>query len=78
MSNLFMASCSDHYIDDMVWLVDNGCSNHIISEKKLFTHLDETHKHKVRLGDDQELLIERLGMVALKVGDGGVRLLHEV
>lgn len=47
-------------------------------EKKLFTCLDETHKHKLRLGDDHEFSIEDLGTVALKDGDGSVRLLHEV
>lgn len=78
MSNLFMAYCSDHTRDNTVWLVDTGCSNYMTCKMRLFIQLDESHRHKVRLGNDQEHSIDGLVIVALKDSDGGVQLLHEV
>lgn len=48
-----------------VWLLDSECSNHMTRTKELFEELDETHKLKVWLGDDNELQVEGKGIVVL-------------
>jgi hypothetical protein len=38
--------------DSDVWMLNNGCNNHMTSNKDLFLSFDSTVKNKVKLGDD--------------------------
>lgn len=61
-----------------MWIVDSGCSNHMTGLKSIFETLDESQKQCVRLGDDKEIAVEGRRTVAIKSGDGQVKLLHDV
>lgn len=41
-TNLFMASSSSESASSSIWLVDNGCSNHMTGNRKLFMSFDES------------------------------------
>ena len=55
-----------------------GCSNHMSSSKSMFKNLDETVRSKVRLGDDKQLEVAGVGIVAIKSDNGNVKLIHNV
>lgn len=42
-----------------VWLLDNGCNNHMTGNKKLFSSLDNSVKFEIKLGGDH--LVDALG-----------------
>lgn len=46
-----------------MWLIDNGCSNHIPGNKELFETLESTLQHTVRLGDGKEMKVVGIGTV---------------
>ncbi|RVW26239.1 Retrovirus-related Pol polyprotein from transposon TNT 1-94 [Vitis vinifera] len=46
--------------------------------KSLFKELDESHKLKVKLGDDKQVQVEGKGTVAVNNGHGNVKLLYNV
>ena len=41
----------NHYSSDL-WLLDSGCSNHMIGNKSLFSILDSFAVTNIKLGDD--------------------------
>lgn len=55
-----------------------GCSSHMTREKRCLSAWTRFKSKEVRLGDDQQLSIEGLCIVTLRVGEGEVRLLDEV
>ncbi|KAL6315260.1 hypothetical protein AAG906_000341 [Vitis piasezkii] len=59
-------------------VLDSGCSNHMTGIKSLFKELDESHKLKVKLGDDKQVQVEGKGTVAVNNGHGNVKLLYNV
>lgn len=40
-----------------VWFVDSGCSNHMCGEKSMFSSLDITFTHNVKLGNNHKLMV---------------------
>lgn len=38
-----------------VWFVDSGCSNHMCGERSMFSSLDTTFTHNVKLGNNHKL-----------------------
>ncbi|KAL6335250.1 hypothetical protein AAG906_029487 [Vitis piasezkii] len=53
-------------------------SNNIWFWISLFKELDESHKLKVKLGDDKQVQVEGKGTVAINNGHGNVKLLYNV
>jgi len=45
--------------NEYLWLLDNGCSNHIIGNKDVFSRFDEIVKYQIKLGHYQ--LVHALG-----------------
>ncbi|KAL1211506.1 Retrovirus-related Pol polyprotein from transposon TNT 1-94 [Cardamine amara subsp. amara] len=74
---LFMAYKS-HDVSKTVWYLDSGCSNHMTGIKSMFREIDESHKLKVKLGDDKEVQVEGRGVVAVQNGDGNIKLIYDV
>lgn len=50
-----------------VWFLDSACSNHITGIKEWFICIDETYKHKVRLGNDHKLEVKGRGDICISV-----------
>lgn len=78
VTNLFMVLNKGGSPGNLVWIINNGCSNHMTGEKSHFINLDESQKLKVRLGNDKELAVEGRGNVAISIDGGRVKLLHNV
>ena len=64
-----MAHSQIHNVDDGVWFVDSGCSNHMSCSNSLFKNLDESMKSEVRLGNDTTIKVE----VAIKTEQGDTK-----
>ena len=62
----------------IIWLAASGCSNHMSGVRKLSKDLDESQDIKVRLGNDNEVLIEERDTVAFDTHEDIVKLLHRV
>lgn len=49
---LFMASTDSFYdIDNLEWLIDSGCSNHMTPSEDVFVSLDKGYKQTVKVGN---------------------------
>ncbi|RVW37270.1 Retrovirus-related Pol polyprotein from transposon TNT 1-94 [Vitis vinifera] len=75
---LFMAYNEEVVSSNNIWFLDSGCSNHMTGIKSLFKELDESHKLKVKLGDDKQVQVEGKGTVAVNNGHGNVKFLYNV
>lgn len=78
VSNLFLTQYEAHQGEECVWLVDNGCFNHMTGMRELFQELNEYFKMKVRLGDNKEIQVMGRGTVAILPKQGNLELLHNV
>ncbi|GAA0173161.1 transmembrane signal receptor [Lithospermum erythrorhizon] len=52
-----------------VWFIDSGCSNHMCRSEELFTSLDKTFSHSVKLGNDTKLTVIGKGIVKIKLNN---------
>lgn len=77
-NNLFMASSVAVEASSSVWLVDSGCSNNMMGEKRLFTNLDKSHKVTICLGNDKEMEVPGLRIVTISTKNGELKQLHGV
>ena len=59
------------------WFLDSGCSNHMSGEYGMFTNLNETFQHSVKLGNNSRMQVVGKGNVKL-VLNGVVHVLSEV
>ena len=48
-----------------VWFVDSGCSNHMCGERSMFSSLDTTFTHNVKLGNNHKLMVSGKGVVKI-------------
>lgn len=48
------------------WFIDSGCSNHMCGDKGMFTSLDTTFTHNVKLGNNAKLEVIGKGEVKLR------------
>ncbi|MFS7989867.1 putative RNA-directed DNA polymerase [Helianthus anomalus] len=60
-----------------IWFLDSACSNHMSGTKDWFIRLDETYKHKVKLGNDLRLDVTGIGDIRLNV-DGTSQVITNV
>nr|KYP33374.1 Retrovirus-related Pol polyprotein from transposon TNT 1-94 [Cajanus cajan] len=54
-------------IEDIVWFLDSGCSNHMCGKKEYFSDLDETYKDSVKLGNNSSMTVVGKGNVRLRM-----------
>ena len=55
--NVTQESASD------LWFLDSGCSNHMTSNKNLFSFVDTSIQSEVKLGNDYKVTINGKGIV---------------
>jgi len=48
-----------------VWFVDSGCSNHMCGERGMFSSLDTSFTHNVKLGNNHKLMVGGKGVVKI-------------
>ncbi|GKB28169.1 retrovirus-related pol polyprotein from transposon TNT 1-94 [Tanacetum coccineum] len=48
-----------------VWLVDSGCSNHMCGQRNMFSSLDTSFTHNVKLGNNHKLIVVGKGVVKI-------------
>jgi hypothetical protein len=64
---LFMSYVEVHEVKRKdAWFLDSGCSNHMYGYRGMFTNLDESFQHSVKLGNNSKINV---------VGKGNVKLL---
>lgn len=51
-----------------VRFIDSGCSNHMCSNKNMFSSLDLSFSHLVKLGNNNRMEVSGKGIVKLKLG----------
>jgi len=64
---LFVATCfttSDNSCYS--WLIDNGCTNHMTNDHKLFKELDKTVVSKVKIGNGDFISVREKERLLLK------------
>lgn len=49
------------------WFVDSGCSNHMCGDRSMFSSLDTTFTHSVKLGKNHKLDVSGKGAVKIKL-----------
>lgn len=49
-----MTQLEDIELSSDIWFLESGCSNHMTTIRSLFKDFDESHKMKVRLGNDNK------------------------
>ena len=48
-----------------VWFVDSGCSNHMCGERGMFSSLETSFTHNVKLGNNHKLMVGGKGVVKI-------------
>ena len=54
-SKLFMTHSQVNDISNDIQSLDSGSSNHMSGIRSMFKYIDETHKLKVRFGDNKQI-----------------------
>ena len=67
-----------HEPSDKVWLLDNGCSNHMTGNKNLVANLDASVKKKVKFGTDKTMDVDGKGVVNIVTKKGEPKTISEV
>ncbi|GAA0144188.1 hypothetical protein LIER_04700 [Lithospermum erythrorhizon] len=60
---LLMAEVGDEQDIKDIWYIDSGCSNHMCKEENMFSSLDKTFSHTVKLGNNNRLQVRGKGNV---------------
>eukprot|EP00253_Pinus_taeda_P027966 PITA_27966 len=61
--SIFLACHTMHEPSASVWLLDSGCSNHMIGNKNLVANFDQYVKTEVKLGTDKTVEVDGKGVV---------------
>lgn len=77
-SKLFVVQSPTQDVNDGLWFVDSGCSNHMSGMKTLFKELDECKKSEVRIGDNKLMRVDGKGTISIKTTSGNVKILNDV
>lgn len=66
----FMGNTETHKsIQERVWFLDSGCSNHMCGNKEWFFDLDENFREFVKLGDNSRVAVKGKGKLKLQVNE---------
>lgn len=60
---------ADTTIGETSWFLDSGCSNHMCGRKELFSHLDETFRKSVKLGNNYSLCVMCKGQIHITINN---------
>lgn len=55
---MFLACHNMHEPSDNVWLLDNGCCNHIMRNKNLVANLDQFVNTEVNMGTENTMDVD--------------------
>ncbi|XP_017416523.1 uncharacterized protein LOC108327317 [Vigna angularis] len=75
--DLFVVSCFATARSTESWLIDSGCTNHMINDQELFKYLDATYNTNVRIGNRAKITVKGKGTIAIK-GCTGLKLITNV
>ncbi|KAF3667937.1 putative cysteine-rich repeat secretory protein 15-like [Capsicum annuum] len=64
--HLFVATCISSKVSTNFWLIDSGCTDHMNYNKSFFKELKPTKISKVRIRNDDQILVEGKGTVIIK------------
>ena len=68
---IFVATCfTSSCIDSSTWLIDSGCSNHMVADDGMFKSIDRTFYSKVKIGDGKFLEAVGKGEVFIQTPKG--------
>ena len=76
-ATLFAATCNVKYVKLNVWMVDNGCSNHMTHEAAIFKNSDKSFKTKVKLGNGEYINVKGKGVIVVETSSG-TKFTHDV
>lgn len=75
---LLMSYVESHEVkQNDAWFLDSGCSNHMCGNRGMFTNLDESFLHSVKLGNNSRMNVVGKGNVKLLL-NGVNHVVHEV
>lgn len=60
-----MATSKDSLEGGGTWLIDLGCSNHMLGNKGLFQQLREVYNQAIKLGDGKSVHVIGVGSITL-------------
>ncbi|GKD43761.1 retrovirus-related pol polyprotein from transposon TNT 1-94 [Tanacetum coccineum] len=68
--HLFMASHLDKHPNSLTWLMDSGCTSHMILERSFFISLDTKDNPRVKLGDGRYARAKGRGTITINIKKG--------
>ena len=68
--HLFVATCFTNIDLASCWLIDSGCSNHMMHNKNLFKEWCGITSSKVRVGDGKHIVVKGKGAIAIPTYHG--------
>ncbi|KAD4888061.1 hypothetical protein E3N88_20134 [Mikania micrantha] len=69
---LVMAIGCGNNLENGIWFLDSGCSNHMSGRKEWFRSIDESENPKVKMGDGKSIQVEGKGKVQIEGRDGEI------
>ncbi|XP_031261579.1 uncharacterized protein LOC116119791 [Pistacia vera] len=67
---LFVALCYSMQTSGDVWLIDSGCTNHMVASLENFVRLDRTYNSNVKVGNGDYVEAKGIGDVAVQTQAG--------
>lgn len=67
---LFMAQTYGEIVVSNTWLIDSGCSNHLISNMSLFSELDKSFRARAKIRNGVYLSILGIGIMSVNTASG--------
>ena len=58
--------CNTTKVNDLSWLIDSGCTNHMTADLRLFKELDRNYMSKVRIANGDYMKVEEKGAIAVE------------
>ena len=52
---------------ETMWFLDSGCSNHMTGDRQWFSHLNESFRQVVKLGNDSKMVVMGKGNIKLQI-----------
>lgn len=77
-STLLLVLKKEEQEDSSTWYLDNGASNHMYGEKKMFVMLDEYARGDILFGDSSKIQIKGKGSILICLRNGGHKLILDV
>ncbi|KAF7821882.1 U-box domain-containing protein 32 isoform X1 [Senna tora] len=74
---LFFAS-NNFFVDENVWYLDTGCSNHMCGKKEMFSSLDESFNSSVKFGNNTNIPILGKGQISIRLKDDTQNFIFDV